>query len=470
MKFLIKLILPTLISLTSLNAGYFDDKSIQFFRDALTRSFSPDGSEKFNGQFLDSSYVKVGNDIYSYGQTEIIAFNTGLKSETGFYFRKFGQEFKELYHFDRSNETIDMSCQGSLCLNNNSHEIYPNSYKKVTFSIYKKYSISKITTCQPNEHFNTETKQCQSCPEGYSWNPATNSCYKDCTDLNKNMWGLADGKCIDCSIEKRDVDVARCYCKYYGSDYDNEGFTGTPVPDGGNVSFYWWAGSCKNGMKYKFKSPETPDTPDAPDNPNPDPNNPGGGNGNNGGGNGNNGGGNGNGKDGDGKDDQYCKKNPNDPICKSGPGGGGGGNIGNGKDGDKDKDKEPKFNEKDFDYSDIEKDAEGFKDGVLNHHKDMYSRFDNFRSGYDQLMDNIKGKGLNTFKSKGIVNSCPKSFKVDFGSYGSKTVNIDICKEFSKLKGAFYHIFYLFFFVYFLFLTMAFRPDSSGFRAHVAQW
>lgn len=465
MQNLLKFILLTLISLTSLNAGYFDGKSIQFFRDAMTRSFAPDGSQKFDGQFLDSSHVKIGNDIYSYSQNEIIAFNTGLKSETGFYLIKVGESFKELYHYDKSYEFIHMSCQGNLCQNNDFYEKYPQAYKKVTFSIYKKYVVTKIATCQPNEHFNTETKQCQSCPEGYSWDPENNRCYKDCTDFDKNKYGWSDGSCTDCSNAKTISEIYKCFCEGNGYGLPTE-ITDQGALNGKKCAF---TGSCLNGFKFDYidpeclkekepkpddnntnpKDPDNPKDPKDPKNPNPDNPNPD--------------------PDPNNNDNEFCKKNPTDPKCKDdfckknpkdpkckkdtnstkpgGPGGGGGGDNDN-------KDKDAEFDPKDFDYNDIEKDVNGFKDTILKHYNDMNSKFDDFKRGYNQLINNIQGKGFSAIKDQSSSSSCPKAFKIDMGHNIVKTVYVDICKELSKLKSTFYYIFYLFFFCFFLFLTI----------------
>ena len=179
-----------------------------------------------------------------------------------------------------------------------------------------KMILDIVAQCNADENFNTDTQQCQKCPDGQSWNPATNSCFNDCTDLNKNKYGFTDGSCADCSGEKESFDVKKCYCNFIGS---------TPRwQDVEIIQGDFRFTTCSDGSEFWYKIPGTPDVDNnktKPDlkKPSPggngtkpdDPNNPNQGGGSQGGNQGGNNGGNqGDNTNPDSKDGDLCKKIP----------------------------------------------------------------------------------------------------------------------------------------------------------------
>ena len=311
-----------------------------------------------------------------------------------------------------------------------------------------KMILDIVAQCNADEDFNTDTKQCQKCPDGQSWNPSTNSCFNDCSDLNKNKYGFTDGSCADCSGEKESFDVKKCYCNFIGSSPRLQNIELIQ----GDFRFT----SCTDGSQFWYKIPGTPDVDNnktKPDlkNPSPggngtkpdDPNNPNQGGGSQGGNQGGNNGGN-----------QGNNTNPNpDPKPNPKPGNGnttntnndgnnngGGGNNSNGDnlkftpDGSADK------YEKDInDFAGKFKDAAG----------DIVGEFGNFKKGVDQLIANIEGKGIKDVKSQAIPSSCPREFTVDmFGN--SYVIKIDYCKYIAPAANVLYYIFYILFFLAFL--------------------
>lgn len=456
-----------------LNTSVFADRYVYYF---ITETNQP---KKYSYTGDINSYIRVGNDIFKSKVIDNIEYlNSQDNYDKSSVFYRFGNDNAKAFIF------LDQEPKKVGCWTHYGHDTFQNkadcdepwyqssNATKLNLHAFKFLNLEKVATCQPDEHFNTETKQCQKCPEGYSWNPATNKCYKDCSDAKKNMYGWDDGSCTNCSHAKTTADVYRCFCGGLGLGVPNE-ITDPGFPNGGKCGR---KGACLDGYQFEYTDPECkedkdpkpddnstkpqdPDTPDNPkdpkdpkpnpDNPNPNPDGPK--------------------PDPDDSNNEFCKKNPNDPKCKDdyckknpkdpkckkdtnstkpgGPGGGGGGD----NDG---KDKDAKFDPKDFDYNDIEKEVNGFKDTILKHYNEMNSKFDDFKRGYNQLINNIQGKGFSAIKGQSSSSSCPKVFKIDMGYNVSKTVYIDICKEFSKLKSTFYYIFYLFFFCFFLFLTI----------------
>ena len=215
---------------------------------------------------------------------------------------------------------ITIPCEGSDVNNIRScsrrYVLGSRNVLPVEFSYYRKFFIQKIRSCEVDENFNTDTQQCQKCPDGQSWNPATNSCFVDCSDINKNKYGFMDGSCADCSSEKDSDGVKKCYCNFIGS---------SPLLQSvelikGNFIFT----RCQNGSEFWYKIPGTPDVDNnktKPDlkKPSPggngtkpdDPNNPNQGGGSQGGNQGGNNGGNqGDNTNPDSKDGDLCKKIP----------------------------------------------------------------------------------------------------------------------------------------------------------------
>lgn len=413
--------------------------------------------------------IKVSNS-YQYYSVDLIEkdlyFNTDTGITGGLYV-----DNNKFYYLVSEQVSLNSTCAirpligCPFCLRNCDSSVTADNTNWFAVQARKadKYKLSLQKTCNLNENFNTETNECQKCLKGQSWDSENNRCYDDCSDVNKNMWGNTDGSCIDCSDKKTSDSVAECYCKFYGLLH-----LSNITADEGN-GFY--STSCSDGGRFRYKDPTTPDVP-KPDNNNTTPNNPGGGNttpGGPGGGNGGpgggsggpgggNGGSGGNGGNSGGGSGGQDNTNPgggsggNNNGNNQGGGNSGGGSGGSGSDNGKDKD--AKFDPKDFDYNDIEKEVNGFKDTILKHYNEMNSKFDDFKRGYNQLINNIQGKGFSAIKGQSSSSSCPKAFRIDMGHNIVKTVDVDICKELSKLKSTFYYIFYLFFFCFFLFLTI----------------
>ena len=313
-----------------------------------------------------------------------------------------------------------------------------------------KMILDIVAQCNADEDFNTDTKQCQKCPDGQSWDPATNSCFNDCSDPNKNKYGFTDGSCADCSGEKDSDGVKKCYCNFIGS---------SPLLQSvelikGDFRFT----SCQNGSQFWYKVPGTPDSDNnktKPDlkKPNPggnatnpgDPNNPDQGGGNN---QGNNGGNQGNPKP---NPNPGNNTNPNpDPKPNPKPGNNDGNNN---NDGDKNKDADAKFNPGDFDYSDLKRDEEQFTNKFKGALDDVLKDFDGFKQGVDQFINNVRGKGLSDVNKHSKPTTCVKKYEIDF--FGYKTsIEFDFCKVAAMVSGAFYYIFYAFFFYCFLILIV----------------
>lgn len=446
MRGFLKFVLFSLISLTSLNAGYFDNKSIQFFRDAISRSFPPAGSEKKEASFISSQYLRIGNDIYSVTLSDTVAFNTALKSNSGFFFQKQGDTYTSLHHYDSSNESIDLSCQGSTCQENDYYQKYPQAYKKVTFSYYSSYSLSKVATCPSDQNFNSNTRQCQKCNDNESWDADTNTCYRDCAkDGGINKFANTNGGCVDCSKEQTAMSALHCLCMGTGHGSGQEYYqrnTENPA-----LSPYDLKGRCTDGSIVDFTDPAIndkpqkpddnktkPDTPKPdnnktkPDDPKPDdPTTPGSGD---------------KGKDGkkDGKGSKDDAKGDNNTTII---------NNNNGKNNGND----PKFNAGDFNYDNLKKDEEGLTGKYLGAIGDSLKNFDGFKNGVDQFIDNVKGKGLSDISKQSVPKTCSHKETIDF--FGRPiTMDFDFCKIIAPASGAFYYLFYVFFFGCFLFLII----------------
>ncbi len=408
-------------------------------------------------EFLSNSYLRIGDYVYSYSGSSENLFNLFLKKGDGFYS---DAGMSKLHYYDSSHEKYTVYCESNTA-RSCSFEASTSYPAPVEFSYFKTYDISYFITCPSDQHFNTDTKKCQKCPDGQSWNPATNSCFNDCSDLNKNKYGFTDGSCADCSGEKESFDVKKCYCNFIGSSPRLQNIELIQ----GDFRFT----SCTDGSQFWYKIPGTPDVDNnktKPDlkNPSPggngtkpdDPNNPnqGGGNqgGNSGGGGGNNGGSqdNPNPNSGDGESqEKFCKEHPKDPKCKKGNKGegnttiinnNGGGNNSNGDnlkftpDGSADK---------------YEKDINDFAGKFKEAAGGIVGEFGNFKKGVDQLIANIEGKGIKDVKSQAIPSSCPREFTVDmFGN--SYVIKIDYCKYIAPAANVLYYIFYILFFLAFL--------------------
>ena len=403
------------------------------------------GMEKVKAELISDKYIKSGNDIYKINAVYYFFIDSFNKHE-GFYYNGYfyfvDSPLKKAYCFwvDTSLGSYTRNCYVS----------HPPPAVEVEYRNSVEFSVQKIATCQADENFNTDTQKCQKCPDGQTWNPKTNSCFFDCSDMNKNKYGFTDGSCADCSSEKDSDGVKKCYCNFIGS---------SPLLQSvelieGDFRFT----SCQNGSQFWYKVPGTPDVDDnktKPDlkKPNPggnatnpgDPNNLDQGGGNN---QGNNGGNQGN-----------PKPNPNpgnntNPNPDSKPNPKPGNNDGNNNnDGDKNKDADAKFNPGDFDYSDKKREYDDFKNKYSKALDDVLKGFDGFKQGVDQFISNVQGKGLASADKHNKPTTCVKKYEIDF--FGYKTsIEFDFCKVAATVSGAFYYIFYAFFFYCFLILIV----------------
>lgn len=448
MRGLLKFILLAFSFCLKISAIDFANTHISFYDG---RSSFPSDSiyKKVNDvEFLSNSYLRIGDYIFSYSTSGDNLFNLFLKNGDGFYFNK---NRNSLQFYDSSHEKYTVYCESNAA-RGCSFEASTSYPVPVEFSYFKVYDLSYIVTCPSDQNFNTITRQCQKCPDGQSWNPSTNSCFMDCTDEKTNKWGWSDGSCTDCSASKTTQDVYRCFCGSLGLGVPP---TITDVGVIGKPGYF--KGQCADGNMFEYKDPEfKPDPkPDdnktKPDDPNPnpddnnktkpdDPNNPNQGGSNQGGNQGGNNGGN-----------QGNNTNPNpDPKPNPKPGNNDGNNN---NDGDKNKDADVKFNPGDFDYSDKKREYDDFKNKYSKALDDVLKDFDGFKQGVDQFISNVRGKGLSDVNKHSKPTTCVKKYEIDF--FGYKTsIEFDFCKVAATVSGAFYYIFYAFFFYCFLILIV----------------
>lgn len=403
---------------------------------------------------LSDGYVRIGDDIYTLSKYFTYGcINTQKTTSSGYISKYVYTGTYLLLNYNNDFETYDTYCeQYSNGQFGNCSSTFKNGYSTVNISYVKKYTIQKIKTCKPDENFNTETKQCQSCSEGYSWDAENNRCYKDCSDVNKNKWGWTDGTCTDCSKETTDDGVSQCYCKGIGSSYKTSHVT--VCPGGGSICIT----SCDDGSQFNFKKPNTPDIP-KPDNNNTAPNNPGGGNnqggdtggsggnsgggsgGNQGGGSGGNGlnsGGGSGGQDNQSGDTGGSGGNNNGNNQGNGNSGGGSGGSGSGNG----KDKDAKFNPDEFDDGGADKERDGLFGDIKDHINSNLSKFDGISQSINQFMDNVKGKGFDKVKAD-IKNKCPITREIPLPNGSSKPVTVDYCDIVSPVSEVTYYAFYI---------------------------
>lgn len=423
------------IDFANIHIGFYDGRS----------SFPLNSSYgKVNDvEFLSNSYLRIGDYVYSYSGPSENLFNLFFKKGDGFYFDKSNSK---LHYYDSSHEKYTVYCESNTA-RGCSFEASTSYPVPVEFSYFKVYDLSYIVTCPSDQNFNTITRQCQKCPDGQSWNLQTNTCYKDCSKDGKiNKVGLPDGRCIDCSGEKDSFAVLKCLCSGFGLGGGNTFWN----KDGSSSSDCKLQGPCSDGSQISFINPKCSVKPDPkpdenktnPDNPNPDnnktnpgdPNNPNQGGSNQGGNQGGNNGGN-----------QGDNTNPSpDPKPNPKPGN---------NDGDKNKDADAKFNPRDFDYSDLKRDEEQFTNKFKGALDDVLKDFDGFKQGVDQFINNVRGKGLSDVNKHSKPTTCVKKYEIDF--FGYKTsIEFDFCKVAATVSGAFYYIFYAFFFYCFLILIV----------------
>lgn len=414
------------------------------FYDGRTSFPSSSTYKKVNDvEFLLNSYLRIGNLVYSYSTSGDNLFNLFLKKGDGFYS---DEGMSKLEFYDSSHEKYTVYCESNTA-RSCSFEASTSYPAPVEFSFFKTYYISYFVTCPADEHFNTDAKKCQKCPEGQTWNPKTNSCFIDCTDEKTNKWGWSDGSCTDCSASKTTQDVYRCFCGSLGLGVPP---TITDVGVIGKPGYF--KGQCADGNMFEYRDPEykpdpkpddnktKPDDPKPnPDDPKPDPGGDSGG--------GNSGGGSGGGNSGDSQDNP--KPNPGggsgdnpDPKPNPNPGGGSGGGNNGGKDDGNNKDGEAKFNKGDFDDGDLEKERNSLYNGIVKHINDNLSKFDGIREGVDQFLKNVQGKGFETVKTS-IKSKCPMKKEIPLPNGGSKDITVDLCEYVSPASEISYYAFYV---------------------------
>ena len=309
-----------------------------------------------------------------------------------------------------------------------------------------KYSFTEVGTCKTDEEFNTATGQCQKCASNESWDPDTQKCYRDCSkDGGINKIGNTDGSCIDCSSFNTVMGALNCICMGSGHGSGQEYYQKNQVDP--SASPYALKGKCTDGEIVDFVDPAIndksekpddnktkPDTPKPddnktkPDDPKPsDPTTPGTGD---------------KGKDGkkDGKGNKDDAKGDNNTTII---------NNNNGKNNGND----PKFNPGDFNYDNLKKDEEGLTGKYMGAIGDTLKNFDGFKNGVDQFIDNVKGRGLSDVSKQSVPRTCSHKEIIDFFGH-TITMDFDFCKIISPASGAFYYLFYVFFFGCFLFLII----------------
>ncbi len=412
-------------------------------------------------KFIGNEFVRIDNNYYRISQKSDFIFNLRHKNGSGYNLFDYSgnQSVFILQYYSGEFEQAKIKCW----VNGNYVQTCGpglSDAQDETFSYFNQWYIEYKATCDSskNEIFSKKLFRCVSCPAGQSWDDDGGKCFIDCTDEKTNKWGWSDGSCTDCSAAKTDGEVFKCFCGSLGlgvpETFESLGVIGKPG---------YFQGKCSDGNTFEFKSPDyKPDTPKPDDNktkpddpkPKPDPG------GDSGGGNGGDSGGGNSGGSQDkpnpdpGNNDEFCKKNPNDPKCKKsdnnstapGPGGGSGGGGGN-KDGD------AKFNPGDFNYSDKKREYEDFKNRYGQALNKVLENFDGFKQGVDQFISNVQGKGLASADKQSKPTTCVKKYDIDFFGYKS-SIEFDFCKVASSVSGAFYYIFYAFFFYCFLILIV----------------
>lgn len=505
MSRIFKLFLLTLISLTSLNAINFSSLSDWTYTTSLSESFLPVGinaSQVSDVRILNSQYLRIGDDIYTYNEPGEYIFNTELANQTGYFLQNAPEgAVKELYRYETNFEKYKIPCQKinqKILGCSRSYTSDMSGVSDVEFSYYEKILVNKISSCQPGEHFNTNTMSCQSCPEGQKWDQKRNMCWKDCTNIDKNMYGFFDytvsGKCYDCSHAKTTGEVYKCLCGGKGYGVPNE-LTDVGDINGDGCRFN---GTCSNGYRFPYTDPscKKPKDPKPDDNNNTKPNqndnnstkpNDSGNSGNSGGGNSGNSGGDNNGQENNNDDDsggggpggsefckknpnhesckenendkfckdnpkdpkcklsEFCKKNPNHKSCKPGkPGGDGNTTIidnssssnGNGDD------EKAVFNEGDFKDGGLDKEREGLYGSIKDHISNNFSKFDNISDGINQFIANVEGKGFDRVQGN-IKKNCPFSIDMPLPNGSTKVINVDYCDVISPVSEVSYYAFYV---------------------------
>ena len=440
-------ILKSLILLLFLSVSVFAESytivSNPYQREFEKTNLEPVSSDLFRLLKGDSYvYYKIRDsfpDVY-YFNTDTGMTGGVYKHSTGHYFLESSPSFKSVCGRPRTYDTFSFRDCGST------NPPDGNWWFSVSARKASKYIFNEVGTCKTDEDFNTVTGKCQKCPSGQTWNPKTNSCFSDCTDEKTNKYGWEDGSCTDCSAAKTTGEIYRCFCGSLGlgvpETFPDVGVIGKPG---------YFLGKCSNGYSFEYKDPDykpdtpkpddnktKPDTPKPddnktkPDDPKPsDPTTPGTGD---------------KGKDGkkDGKGNKDDAKGDNNTTII---------NNNNGNNNGKNNGNDPKFNPRDFNYDNLKKDEEGLTGKYTGAIGDTLKNFDGFKNGVDQFIDNVKGKGLSDISKQSVPKTCSHKENIDFFGH-TITMDFDFCKIISPASGAFYYLFYVFFFGCFLFLII----------------
>lgn len=459
MKFLIKLFcLLSLLSSFAFSENIGDgfsgvrDLSLDFYAGSLP---------SVNASFLSDNFIKIDNDIFQSSSPLYLGFNYSL----GVSWAGFRADFKNnyLFFYNPSFQKQDTFCQfdnGNNLGCSDEYEKYvgQGDFRKITFSYLERYIISKFTTCNAGENFNTSLKQCvPACPAGQSWDSENNLCYSDCSDKDLNKYGYsngtAQGGCVDCSNALSDDQIMRCVCSGFGSSYE----PGVMV-----IKPPFKFGNCSDGILIRFKPKLNDNDKDEDkkkdnnttnssdkDNPKPDKkdnnensNNSSGESGNSS--NNNSGGSSGNGSSGGGGAGVETKPNPNSGNGKQDGKGDGKGEEGKGDD---------NIGPAKLDYEGLKASADTFEGQFKTAIDDSFSFVNDVKVSLTDTLQKIKDGNLMSLQKSAVPTTCPLSFEINF-VFSNKQITFDLCKVFSSVASSLYVFFYLVFFVLFLVLII----------------
>ena len=443
-----------------------------------------------NASFLSNNFIKIDNDVFQSPSPLYLGFNYSF----GVSWAGFRADFKNnyLFFYNPSFQKQDTFCQfdnGNNLGCSDEYEKYvgQGDFRKITFSYLERYIISKFTTCNAGENFNTTLKQCvPACPAGQSWDSENNLCYSDCSDKDLNKYGYsngtAQGGCVDCSNALSDDQIMRCVCSGFGSSYE----PGVMV-----IKPPFKFGNCSDGILIRFKpklndkdkdkdkkkdnnstnssdkDKENPkpdkdkdkkndnNTTNSSDKDNPKPdkkdnnensNNSSGESGNYS--NNNSGGSSGNGSSGGGGAGVETKPNPNNGNGKE-DGKGDGKQDGKGEEGKGDDNIGPAK----LDYEGLKASADTFEGQFKTAIDDSFSFVNDVKASLTDTLQKIKDGNLMSLKKGAVPTTCPLSFQIDM-TYFSKNLTFDFCKIVSPVSSSLYILFYLAFFILFLVVTI----------------
>ena len=465
MKFFLKI----LCLLSFLSSFCFSENLGRDFSGARNASldFYAGSLPSVNASFLSNNFIKIDNGVFQSTSPLYLGFNYSL----GVSWAGFRADFKNnyLFFYNPSFQKQDTYCQFDKdnnlgCSDEYEKYVGQGDFRKITFSYLERYIISKFTTCNAGENFNTNLKQCvPACPAGQSWDAENNLCYVDCSDKNLNKYGYsngtAQGGCVDCSNALSDDQIMRCACSGFGSSYE----PGVMV-----IKPPFKFGSCSDGKLIRFKPKlndkdkdkkndnnstnssnkdnKKEDTkPNKKDN-NENSNNSSGESGNSS--NNNSGGSSGNGSSGGGGTGVETKPNPNNGNGKE-DGKGDGKQDGKGEEGKGDDNIGPA----NLDYEGLKSSADTFEGQFKTAIDDSFSFVNDVKASLTDNLQKIKDGNLMSLKKGAVPTTCPLSFQIDM-TYFSKNLTFDFCKIVSPVSSSLYILFYLGFFILFLVVTI----------------